>query len=152
MAHYAFLNQNGIVIEVIYGKEEDEKENGETVDWEKRYEEIRGLRCKRTSYNTRAGVHTAGGTPFRKNYAGIGHFYNNRRDAFIPPQPYPSWTLNEETCLWDAPKPPPEDVGTGIPPKMYDWDEFTQEWFDVTPTEYTPPTEFPMPPSASSSE
>lgn len=131
MAHYAFLDNNNIVVEVIYGKEENE----EGIDWEKRYQEIRNMACKRTSYNTRKGVHLNGGTPFRKNYAGIGYTYNQIRDAFIPPKPYPSWTLNEETCCWDAPTPLPSDVGTGTPPKMYAWDEITLSWVDVTPTE-----------------
>jgi hypothetical protein len=131
MAHYAFLDENNIVIEVIVGKEEGE----EGIDWEKRYEEIRGQRCKRTSYNTRGNVHLNDGTPFRKNYAGKGYTYNDIRDAFIPPKPYASWTLNEETCLWEAPTPIPEDKGTGTPPKRYDWDEITQTWVDVTPTE-----------------
>jgi hypothetical protein len=131
MAHYAFLDGNNIVVEVIYGKEE----NDEGVDWEQRYSEIRNQKCKRTSYNTRGGVHKLGGTPFRKNYAGIGYTYNDIRDAFIPPKPYASWTLNEETCLWDSPTPIPEDVGTGTPPKQYSWDEITLSWVDVTPTE-----------------
>jgi hypothetical protein len=131
MAHYAFLDGNNIVVEVIYGKEEGE----EGIDWEQRYTEIRGQKCKRTSYNTRGGVHKLGGTPFRKNYAGLGYTYNDIRDAFISPKPYASWILNEETCLWDSPTPIPEDRGTGTPPKQYAWDEITLSWVDVTPTE-----------------
>ena len=128
MAHYAFLDSNSIVTEVIVGKEEGE----DGVDWEAHYGAFRRQACKRTSYNTYGGVHTKGGTPFRKNYAGIGYSYNKIRDAFIPPKPFASWTLNEETCLWDPPTPMPEDAGTGEPPKAYTWDEITTSWVDVT--------------------
>ena len=78
-----------------------------------------------TSYNTRAGVHVNGGTPLRKNYAGIGFTYDRTRDAFIPPQPFASWTLNEETCLWDAPTPYPTDG------KFYQWNEDTTSWVEI---------------------
>lgn len=77
-----------------------------------------------TSYNTYGGVHINGGTPLRKNYAGIGYTYDRERDAFIPPQPFPSWTLNEESCLWDSPVPYPTDG------KLYFWDEPTQSWVE----------------------
>ena len=77
-----------------------------------------------TSYNTRGGVHSDGKTPLRKNYAGIGFTYDSDRDAFYSPQPFPSWTLNEESCLWKAPKPMPED---GI----YYWDEETLSWIEA---------------------
>lgn len=109
MAHYAFLNENNIVTEVIVGK--DEGEDG--IDWEQHYGNFRGQVCKRTSYNTSAGVHKEGGTPFRKNYAGIGYTYDEKRDAFIPPKPYNSWVLNEDTCLWEAPIPQPDPVENG---------------------------------------
>ena len=79
-----------------------------------------------TSYNTQGGVHLLGGTPLRKNYAGIGYTYDRTRDAFIPPQPFSSWTLNEETCLWDAPTPYPTDG------KIYRWDEPTTSWVEIT--------------------
>jgi hypothetical protein len=79
-----------------------------------------------TSYNTHGGVHTLGGTPLRKNYAGIGYTYDSGRDAFIPPKPYNSWVLNETTCLWDAPVAMPTDE------KMYTWDENTTNWVEVT--------------------
>jgi hypothetical protein len=127
MAHYAFLDNNNIVTEVIVGK--DEGEDG--VDWEAHYGAFRGQTCKRTSYNTHAGVHSGGGTPFRKNYAGIGYSYNAIRDAFIPPKPYASWLLDEDTCLWNAPVAMPEDAGTGEPPKRYVWDEITTSWVQV---------------------
>ncbi len=78
-----------------------------------------------TSYNTRGGIHLLGGTPFRKNYAGIGYTYDEQRDAFIPPQPYPSWVLNEDSCLWESPTPYPDD---GQP---YRWDEDTVIWMPV---------------------
>ena len=79
-----------------------------------------------TSYNTQGGVHLLGGTPLRKNYAGIGYTYDRTRDAFIPPKPFPSWTLNEQTCLWDAPTPYPTDG------KIYRWDEPTTSWVEIT--------------------
>lgn len=78
-----------------------------------------------TSYNTQGGVHSQGGTPLRKNYAGIGYTYDRIRDAFIPPQPFASWTLNEDTCLWDAPIPLPNDD------KIYTWDESTTSWTEI---------------------
>lgn len=78
-----------------------------------------------TSYNTHGGVHSLGGTPLRKNYAGIGFTYDRTRDAFIPPQPFASWMLNEETCLWDAPTPYPTDG------KFYYWNEGTTSWVEI---------------------
>ena len=116
MAHYAFLDSENIVIEIIVGQDE-----GDT-DWEQHYSEFRGKVCKRTSYNTVLGVHRLNGTPFRKNYAGIGYTYDADRDAFIPPTPYPSWLLDEATCLWDAPVPYPTDG------EQYRWDEATTSW------------------------
>ncbi len=77
---------------------------------------------KQTSYNTFGGVHNNDGTPFRKNFAGIGHTYDEDRDAFIPQKPYASWTLNEETCQWEAPVVKPDDG------KIYLWNEETQQW------------------------
>jgi hypothetical protein len=124
MAHYAFLDENNTVTEVIVGKEENE----DNIDWEVHYGNFRGQTCKRTSYNTRAGVHTSDGTPFRKNYAGIGYTYDSERDAFIPPKPYASWQLNETSCIWEAPTPYPTDVGTEESPKRYVWDEETVSW------------------------
>lgn len=78
-----------------------------------------------TSYNTHGGVHTNGGTPLRKNFAGIGYTYDAQRDAFIPPKPFASWILNESTCLWDAPVSMPNDG------KPYKWDESTLSWTEV---------------------
>lgn len=119
MAHYALLNNN-IVTQVFVGRDEDDLAEGVT-DWEQYYAPA-GFTCKRTSYNTYGGVHTGGGVPFRKNYAGIGYTYDKTRDAFIPPKPYPSWGLNEDTCLWEAPVPYPTDGG------FYSWDEDGQTW------------------------
>jgi len=118
MAHYAFLDTSNVVTEVIVGKDEDD----EGVNWEQHYGNFRGQVCKRTSYNTRCGVHLNGEAPFRKNYAGIGFTYDQVRDAFIPPQPFTSWTLNEETCEWDPPSPYPNDG------KSNQWDEEQLAW------------------------
>ena len=96
MAHYAFLDSNNIVTEVIVGKNEGE----DGIDWEQHYGEFRGQVCKRTSYNTRGGVHANGGTAFRKNYAGIGYTYDAQRNAFIPPKPHPDFLFDEDTCIW----------------------------------------------------
>jgi hypothetical protein len=118
MAHYAFLDQNNIVTEVIVGKNEGE----EGINWEQHYGNFRGQVCKRTSYNSIGGVHQSGGTSFRKNYAGIGYTYDSQRDAFIPPKPYNSWILNESTCNWDAPVARPDNEN------MYIWNEEILNW------------------------
>jgi len=128
MAHYAFLDRNDIVSEVIVGK--NEGEGGE--DWELHYSLIRQQTCKRTSYNTAGGVHTNGGTPFRKNYAGIGYTYDRIRDAFIPPKYFASWTLNEDTCQWESPVPRPEVEG-----KQFAWNEATTSWDEIVPPSNT---------------
>lgn len=117
MAHYAFLDENNIVTEVIIGK--DEGEDG--VDWEQWYGNFRGQVCKRTSYNTVGNKHLNGGTPFRKNYAGIGYTYRADIDAFVAPKPYPSWILNAN-AQWEAPVAMPTDG------QMYSWDEATTSW------------------------
>ena len=122
MAHYAFLNMQNIVTEVIVGKDETD---GPT-NWEMHYGNFREQVCKRTSYNTRGGVHTNGGTPFRKNYAGVGYTYDESRDAFIPQKPFDSWTLNEDSCLWEAPVAMPDDG------QMYTWNEETTTWDLIT--------------------
>lgn len=93
MAHYAFIDHDWIVTDVITGKDET------NFDWEQFYGNQRGMLCKRTSQRTYGGQHPEG-KPFRKNYAGIGHTYDPVRDAFIPPKPEGNWTLDEETCLW----------------------------------------------------
>jgi hypothetical protein len=115
MAHFAELNKNNVVVQVIVGV--DEPLDGEAI-----YAETTGTVWKKTSYNTQAGQHLLGGTPFRKNYAGIGYTYDSDRDAFIPPQPFPSWTLDEQTCQWISPVPFPNDE------KRYFWDEPSVSW------------------------
>ena len=119
MAHFAEIDENNIVLRVIVGV--DEPFDGEAI-----YHEMTGTTWKKTSYNTQAGQHLLGGTPFRKNYAGIGYTYDAGRDAFIPPQPFPSWTLDEQTCQWISPIPFPNDE------KQYFWDESTLSWTFVT--------------------
>ena len=84
---------------------------------------------KQTSYNTRCGEHKTGGTPFRKNFAGIGMTYDEDRDAFIPPKPYPSWTLNEQTCLWECPVAKPQLTQEQYDNNnYYEWNETNQTW------------------------
>ena len=123
MAHYAFLDSNNIVTEVITGKDEGE----EGIDWEQHYGEFRGQPCKRTSYNTSNGIHTNGGVPYRKNYAAIGYTFDSTLDAFIPPKPFPSWVFVEETCNWTAPTSRPSEEG-----KVYTWQESTTSWVEMT--------------------
>jgi hypothetical protein len=115
MAHFAKLDENNVVVYVTVGRDEDE---GKEAELSARTGDV----YKQTSYNTVGGVHSLGGTPFRKNYAGIGYTYDEQRDAFIPPQPYPSWLLNEQSCLWEAPVPMPTDG------EQYSWNESTQTW------------------------
>ena len=124
MAHFARLDENNIVVFVTVGRDED---NGKEDELTARTGDV----YKQTSYNTSGGVHSNGGTPFRKNYAGIGYTYDSQRDAFIPPKPYNSFVLNEFTCLWDAPVAYPTDVGTPEAPKMYSWNEETINWVEI---------------------
>ncbi len=112
MAHFAKI-ENSIVTQVIVA---------DTEEW---CESVLGGEWLQTSHNTQGGKHTLGGEPFRKNYAGIGYTYDSTRDAFIPPQPFPSWILNEETCLWDSPIPYPNDGG------FYEWNEEKVEWVNI---------------------
>jgi hypothetical protein len=128
MAHYAFLDENNVVTEVIVGKDES------NFDWETKYGMFRGQTCKRTSYNTRGGVHYDPNTnepsadqskAFRKNYAGIGYVYDAKLDAFIPPKMFLSWVLNEQSCLWEPPVSYPLDGN------RYDWNEETKSWESV---------------------
>jgi hypothetical protein len=105
MAHYAFLDDDNIVTEVITGRDENDLAEGVT-SWEDYYGAFRGQHCLRTSYNTHAGVHSNGGTPFRGNYAGIGYTYDEALDAFIPLKPEPTdevadYVLDEETFTWE---------------------------------------------------
>jgi hypothetical protein len=116
MSHFAQINENKIVTRVLVIEQEvvDTGLFGEPSSF------------VQTSYNTQGGVHKLGGTPLRKNYAGIGYTYDAGRDAFIPPKPFNSWVLNEDTCLYEAPTPIPTDD------KVYAWDEETTSWVLAT--------------------
>lgn len=124
MAHYAVLDANNIVTQVFVGRDEDDLIDGVT-NWEDYYAP-EGFTVKRTSYNTVAGQHTNGGEPFRGNYAGLGFTYDEGLDAFIPPQPFDSWTLDESTFSWVAPIAYPNDG------ENYIWDETTGDWVQVS--------------------
>jgi len=114
MAHYAFLDSNNIVTEVIVGIDETELIDGLSPEiW---YGNFRNQKCVRTSYHGN----------IRKNYAGIGYTYDANRDAFIAPKPFDSWILNEETCQWQAPTPYPTDG------KIYQWVETIKSWTEIT--------------------
>ena len=120
MSHFAQIDENNVVTQVLVIEQDviDTGLFGDPASW------------IQTSYNTTGGVHTLGGTPLRKNYAGIGYTYDAGRDAFIPPKTFNSWTLNEDTCLWEAPTPMPVEEG-----KIFVWNEETTSW-----VEFTPPT------------
>ena len=124
MAHFAKLDENNVVVFVTVGRDED---NGREAELTARTGDV----YKQTSYNTRGGVyydnatnepHTDQSKAFRKNYAGIGYTYDEALDAFIPPKPYPSWILNETSCLWEAPVAYPNDG------EMYEWKEDVGTW------------------------
>jgi hypothetical protein len=124
MAHFAQIDENNVVTQVIVVANSDtadasgvEKEHIGAAFCEK----LLGGTWKQTSYNG----------SIRKNYAGLGYTYDSEHDAFIPPKPFASWILNEESCLWDAPVAMPEDAGTGEPPKRYTWDEDSVNWIEV---------------------
>ena len=113
MPHYAKV-KNNIVVKVIVAEQEFfstfvDNSPGEWIQ---------------TSYNTHGGLHTQGGTPLRKNYAGVGMVYDSVRDAFYAPQPFTSWTLNEDSCLWEAPVAYPNAVNN----EQYTWNEETTSW------------------------
>jgi hypothetical protein len=112
MSHFAKV-ENGVVTQVIV-VEQDVIDSG-----------LFGTGWLQTSYNTHGGQHPEG-RPLRKNYAGVGYTYDSTRDAFIPPTPYASWVMDEATCLWNAPTAMPDDG------KMYQWDEDTTSWVEVT--------------------
>lgn len=116
MAHFAQIDENNIVTKVL------------VIDQETVNTGLFGDPSTfiQTSYNTHGGEHKLGGTPLRKNYAGVGYTYDKQRDAFYAPQPFPSWTLNEESCLWEPPTPMPNDG------KLYNWNEETLSWNEVT--------------------
>lgn len=155
MAHYSFINEENIVVEVITGKDEDDLETLPEgfESWENYYESKRdGLICKRTSYNTSANEHILGGTAFRGNYAGIGFTYDVINDVFYSPQPFDSWTISEESnWLWKAPVDYPSDANQdfdiNLPLKVYEWNEDnyqadnTAGWELIKTYEYNSETE-----------
>lgn len=114
MSHFAKV-LNGQVVQVIVAEP----------DFFKTFIDSSPGEWIQTSYNTRGGVHALGGTPLRMNFAGIGFTYDRQKDAFIPPQPFASWSLDEDTCLWEAPVSMPTDG------KLYDWDEPTLSWKEI---------------------
>ena len=123
MSHFAEIDENNIVVRVLVVEQEviDSSLFGSPDKW------------IQTSYNTKGGIHYApdsntpdGGIALRKNYAGTGYTYDKSRDAFIHPKPFPSWILDEDTCLWDSPVPYPDDG------KKYDWDEDNTSWNEIT--------------------
>lgn len=120
MAYFARI-ENGLVTSVLAVSDAEEHRGQEFLSVDLGL----GGTWIQTSYNTRGGVHLLGGTPLRKNYAGIGFTYDPDRDAFISPKPFPSWTLDEETCWWEPPVSYPTDGG------LWDWDETNQEWVPV---------------------
>jgi hypothetical protein len=123
MAHFAEIDSNNVVLRVIVVDNRDTSTPDGT-----EVESIGVAFCQRlfggnwlkTSYNGN----------IRKNYAGIGYTYNAGLDAFVPPKPFASWILNNDTAQWDAPTPMPSDAGTGEPPKRYTWDEATTSWVE----------------------
>ncbi|BAQ87526.1 hypothetical protein [uncultured Mediterranean phage uvMED] len=121
MAHFAKLDENNLVLEVIVVADSDAstEAKGQTF-LQNLYKNTSTY--KQTSYNTIAGEHKLGGTAFRKNYAGVGYTYDASKDAFIPPKPWNSWTLNEDTCQWEAPVAYPDDG------KGYIWKEDSKTW------------------------
>ena len=125
MAHYALINKEGIVVDVITGIDENETQvdldgtvvGGSSEAWEAFYASrpwFEGLLCRRTSYNSN----------IRKRFAGVGYSYNDRLDAFVPPKPYPSWVLNDEIADWEPPVPKPDSAG------YFEWNEGQQRWED----------------------
>lgn len=115
MSHFAQIDDNNIVVQVIVA-EQDVINSGMFGDPSKWIQ---------TSYNTYEGVHSGGGTPLRKNYAGVGYTYDSVRDAFIPPQKYVSWVLNEDKCVWEPPIQPP-------PGNNHVWNENLQQWETIS--------------------
>ena len=125
MAHFVKIDNSNKVVKIVVLEDKDtQDESGNEVEsiGAKYLHDGLGGTWKRTSYNTSGGVHSLGGTPFRKNFAGIGHTYDASKDAFYTPQPYPSWTLNDATCIWEAPTAYPDDG------KHYIWNEGTTSW------------------------
>jgi hypothetical protein len=157
MGHFALLNSENIVTFVTVSRDEDDNRELEI-------SQQTGDKYRRTSYNTRGGVHykSDNNTPsedqtkaFRKNYAGLGYSYDEQRDAFIPPKPYPSWVLDEFSCLWDSPIPYPDITNIPLPYQIYNryfWNEDIVNWLLQKPFEsweliedsyYISPTPYP---------
>ena len=125
MAHFAKLGTGNIVTAVHVVSNDVATTEQAGVDFLNDLYKTRDV-WKQTSYNTKGGVHLLGETPFRKNYASIGYTYNQTKDAFIPPKPFDSWTLNETTCIWEAPVAYPSDD------KDYEWDESSTSLKEIT--------------------
>jgi len=121
MAHYALMDENNIVVNIIVGHDEGTVID-EISDWEEYYGNFHNLTCKRTSYNTFGDQHKNGGTPFRKNFAEVGGTYDPEKDAFIRLRPFNSWVFNEDTCSWQAPVSRPDNEN------HYSWDEEDLNW------------------------
>ena len=124
MAHFAKLDENNVVVQVLVVADSDAPTEAEGEAFCKNLFKVTNT-FKQTSYNTQEGVHLLGGTPFRKNFAGIGYEYDSSRDAFIPPKPFASWVLDESTCVWEAPVARPNDG------KYYDWNEENRQWVEI---------------------
>lgn len=135
MAHYAEIDENGIVVNIFVGRDEDDLEEG-ILNWENHYKEfvLNNHKVRRTSYNTFGGKHYDPNTgnlsenqskAFRKNYAQIGFYFDELLNAFIPPKPFDSWILNKETCLWESPYPKPSLD------KEYFWEEESEAWIEI---------------------
>tara|TARA_R110000868_G_scaffold62099_1_gene188021 strand:+ start:72 stop:461 length:390 start_codon:yes stop_codon:yes gene_type:complete len=129
MAHFAKINTDNIVVDVVVVKDSEILIDGSENE-QKGIDFLNSLfntnyNWKKTSYNTYGGVHINDGTPFRKNFAGIGFTYDSGRDAFISPKPFNSWSLNETTCQWEAPVAYPDDN------KKYRWNEDTTSWDEI---------------------
>jgi hypothetical protein len=121
MAHFAQIDENNIVTQVLVVSDQDATRGQNFLANDLGL----GGTWIQTSYNTNGGVHANGGTPLRKNYAGIGYTYDSGKDAFIPPKPFNSWLLNEDSCLWESPVAYPTDG------KLYTWNEDNQSWDEV---------------------
>lgn len=120
MAHFAQLDENGLVLQVIV------VHNNELLDESGQESEAKGIAFCQQLLGHGRWVQTSYNGSFRKNFAGIGHTYDSQRDAFVAPRPYASWSLNENTCRWEPPVPYPSDG------KHYTWNEATVSWIEVT--------------------
>ena len=139
MAHYAILDENNIVVNVITGRDETDTIDGNEQNWEANYAaqlDVPIERCKRTSYNTYQNVHTNGGTPFRGNYAGIGMKYDSTNDVFVTAEaPFPGWVMDTDIWEYKAPVDKPADFDS----KPYKWDadayaaDNTTGWVEIVP-------------------